>query len=434
MKTNSTQYIKAITLREKSINTRMRVVFLTLLSVACQAVATFPRSPNLDPLERRLEHARKLLREAPLVDGHNDLPVSLRNLLENRLQDFPFERNLSAIEPFASDSRWTDLVKLRAGGVGGQFWSLYTPCRSQFKNAVSLVLEQADVVTRLVERYPEHLQLVTTADGILSAHAQGKIASLLGVEGGHNIDSSLAVLRILYRVGVRYMTLTHTCNTPWAVSSSAASAAEGRRAAESGGLSPFGEIVVKEMNRLGMLVDLSHVAPATMRDALRVTRAPVIFSHSSARALCNDSRNVPDDVLLKVRDNGGLVMVTFVARFLSCGPTATLQDVLDHINHIRDVAGVDHIGLGGDYNGTPVLPEGLEDTSKYPYLFAELLKDSRWAEEDLKKLAGLNLVRVFRQVEQVRDQLAAESPWEDRLAGEIAAEHETCAPPFRKGR
>ncbi|XP_063588053.1 dipeptidase 1-like isoform X1 [Penaeus indicus] len=421
---------------QDSINTGMRVGFLTLLLVACQAeswAAVFPRSPNLDTLEKRLEHARKLLKEAPLVDGHNDLPLSIRHLLENRLQDFSFDRNLSAIEPFASESPRTDLVKLRAGGVGGQFWSLFTPCWSQFKNAVSLVLEQSDVVTRLVERYPDHLQLVTTADGIMSAHAQGKIASLMGVEGGHNIDSSLAVLRTLYRVGVRYLTLTHTCNTPWADSSNA-ELEKGKQVLESGGLSRFGETVVKEMNRLGMLVDLSHVATPTMLDALRVTRAPVIFSHSSARALCNDSRNVPDDVLLKVRDNGGLVMVTFVARFLSCGPTATLQHVVDHINHIRDVAGVDHVGLGGDYNGTPVLPEGLEDTSKYPYLFAELLKDSSWTEEDLKKLAGLNLVRVFRQVEQVRDQLAAESPWEDRLAGEIAAKHETCAPPFRKGR
>ncbi|XP_042877639.1 dipeptidase 1-like [Penaeus japonicus] len=334
----------------------MEAELLMILLVACQAVlwaATLPQSPNLDTMDRRLQHARALLRESPLVDGHNDLPLTVRELLGNRLQDFPFDRNLSAIEPYASEAKDTDLVKLRAGGVGGQFWSLFTPCRSQFKNAVTLVLEQADLVTRLVDRYPDDLQLVTTADGIVSAHAQGRIASLLGVEGGHGIDSSLAVLRTLYRVGVRYMTLTHSCNTPWADNSNAEEQ-EGKQVLESGGLSHFGETVVKEMNRLGMLVDLSHVAAPTMRDALSISRAPVIFSHSCARALCNHSRNVPDDVLLKVQENGGLVMVTFVVHFLSCGPTATIQHVVDHINHIRDVAGVDHIGLGGDFNGTPV--------------------------------------------------------------------------------
>ncbi|KYQ52199.1 Dipeptidase 1 [Trachymyrmex zeteki] len=227
---------------------------------------------------------------------------------------------------------------------------------------------------------------------ILEAHGRGRIASLIGVEGGHSLGSSLAVLRTLYQLGVRYLTLTHTCNTPWAKSSSVEDDDE-----DGGGLTAFGETVVKEMNRLGMLIDLSHTARATMRDALRVSKAPLIFSHSSAFAICNSSRNVPDDILKQLADNGGLVMVTFYNYFVKCGPQASVSDVAEHIYYIRNLIGVDYIGVGGDFDGINKTPRGLEDVSKYPELFAELLRSGKWDVLELKKVAGLNLLRVLTQ-------------------------------------
>ncbi|KAL6263232.1 hypothetical protein P5V15_006033 [Pogonomyrmex californicus] len=324
----------------------------------------------------RLETVRQVLSEVPLIDGHNDLPWNIRNFLHNQLAEFDFDKDLRQVTPW-SKSAWsqTDLVRLRQGMVGGQFWAAYVPCESQHLNAVQLTLEQVDLIKRLIEKYSQHMQFAASSRGEYSS--PGRIASLIGVEGGHSLGSSLAVLRTLYQLGVRYLTLTHTCNTPWAKSSST---------------------VVKEMNRLGMLIDLSHTARTTMRDALRVSKAPLIFSHSSAFAICNSSRNVPDDILKQLADNGGLVMVTFYNYFVKCGSQASVSDVAEHIYYIRNLIGVDHIGVGGDFDGINKTPRGLEDVSKYPELFAELLRSGKWNVLDLKKVAGLNLLRVLTQV------------------------------------
>ncbi|XP_066995804.1 dipeptidase 1 isoform X1 [Anabrus simplex] len=372
-------------------------------------------------LEARLQVVRRILREVPLVDGHNDLPWNLRKFLHNQLRDFHFSEDLRKTEPWGQSS-WshTDLHRLRQGMVGAQFWSAYVPCGSQYLDSVQLTLEQIDVIRRLVDKYPAHMQLVSTAQGIEEAHRAGRVASLIGVEGGHSLGSSLAVLRMFYQLGARYMTLTHTCNTPWADSSLAddPSDAVPMDFVEHGGLSSFGKLVIREMNRLGMMVDLSHVSVQTMVDALEVTKAPVIFSHSSALALCNSSRNVPDHVLRKLAINGGIVMVSFFNNFLSCSDTATLHDVIAHINHIRRVAGVNHVGLGAGFDGINLTPTGLEDVSRYPMLLAELARDRQWSSSDIKKLAGGNLVRVFREAEKVRDDWADIAPTEDWISME----------------
>ncbi|KAF0287713.1 Dipeptidase 2 [Amphibalanus amphitrite] len=331
-------------------------------------------------LAQRLELVTSLLQQVPLIDG-----------------------------------RWshTDLPRLRRGMVGAQFWAAYVPCESQWKDAVPMSVEQIDVVRRLVEKYPQYLSLATSVQEIEESHSRGRIASLLGVEGGHSLGARLAVLRTFYQSGVRYLTLTHTCDTPWATSASTET--EEQNAGK--GLNDFGRAVVLEMNRLGMIVDLSHTSRQTTLDALEVSRAPVIFSHSSARALCNTTRNVPDDILRLVASRGGLVMVNFYSEFIGCGPNATLVNVIEHLNYIREVAGIDHVGLGAGYDGINWTPEGLEDVSKYPYLFAELLSDSTWTEEDLKKLAGQNFLRVFRRVEEVSRELSSRqaTPREDRI-------------------
>ncbi|XP_066999625.2 dipeptidase 1-like [Anabrus simplex] len=366
-------------------------------------------------LEARLDTVRRILHQAPLVDGHNDLPWNIRKFIKNQLRDFHFSEDLREISPW-SRSSWshTDLPRLREGMVAAQFWSAYVPCSAQHLDAVQLVLEQIDVIRRLVDKYSSHMTLVTTSQGIEQTHEAGLLASLIGVEGGHALGSSLGVLRMLYQLGARYLTLTHTCNTPWADCSIAD---EPGRLPNLGGLSHFGTLVIREMNRLGMIVDLSHVSVPTMLDALRISRAPVIFSHSSAHALCNSSRNVPDHVLKLLSVNGGLIMVAFYPHFISCSESATLHDVVAHINHVREVAGVDHVGLGAGYDGINVTPLGLEDVSRYPHLLAELLGSGHWTEGDLQKLAGLNLIRVFREVERVRDRLheKGEQPLDERI-------------------
>ena len=363
-----------------------------------------------------------LLEKNPVWDGHNDLPWELREQSSYDLDAVDIAQRLSTTH--------TDLPRLREGGVGAQFWSVYVPARLQGGAAVTATLEQIDCVHRMVERYPDTLQLALTAADVERAWSNGRIASLMGAEGGHSINESLAVLRMLYALGVRYMTLTHNDNVPWADS--------GTDEEVLGGLSGFGEGVVREMNRLGMLVDLSHTSAGTMRHALRITSAPVIFSHSSARAVCDVPRNVPDDVLGTLATNGGVCMVTFVPQFVSPAvaewrahgaaaaaaegirstdigafepfmrqwqathpqPRSTLSDVVAHVEHVRDVAGVDHVGLGGDYDGTPSLPEGLEDVTGYPRLLAALA-DNGWSDADLGKLTSGNALRVLRDAESV---------------------------------
>ncbi|KJY24288.1 membrane dipeptidase [Streptomyces sp. A1547] len=378
----------------------------------------------------RLAEARELLAAHPVVDGHNDLPWALREQVRYDL----------ARRDIAGDQRGllhTDIPRLRAGGVGAQFWSVYV--RSDFAGdeAVSATLEQIDAVAQLIDRYPADLVRALTADDMEAARADGRIASLMGAEGGHSINNSLATLRALHQLGVRYMTLTHNDTIDWADSATD----EPRH----GGLSDFGREVVREMNRIGMLVDLSHVAATTMRDALAVSAAPVIFSHSSSLAMCDHPRNIPDDVLAQLPANGGVAMATFVPKFILPAavewtlaadenlrahgfhhldtspeamalhrafeaerprPVATAATVADHLDHMREVAGVDHIGIGGDYDGTAFTPAGLDDVAGYPNLIAELLARG-WSHADLAKLTWSNAVRALRDAEAVARELSA---------------------------
>jgi membrane dipeptidase len=371
------------------------------------------------------DRAVALLEAAQLADGHNDLPWALRH----RDGPDPVAAVAGTDLTIPQPELHTDIPRLRRGGVGLQFWSVYVPCQYEGHSAVTAVLEQIEVVYQLAARYPADLALASTADEAEAAFRAGKIASMIGAEGGHCIADSLGVLRALRRLGVRYMTLTHNLNTSWADSATDKPA--------HGGLTDFGRDVVREMNRIGMLVDLSHVAPSTMRDALAVASAPVVFSHSSCLAVNDHPRNVPDDVLADLPRNGGVCMITFVPRFVSpalaewdlgvqaameaagldhrdlevrskfvgawdgpAEPTATLDDVVAHVEHAREVAGIDHIGLGGDYDGVTNLPAGLEDVSTYPVLFGALLERG-WSEEDCAKLAGTNVLRVLRAADDV---------------------------------
>lgn len=397
----------------------------TLLSLALlglAAAAVVRAAPQVDT--QFLDRARRLLREVPIIDGHNDYPWQVREKAKGDPDALDIRQPQPALH--------TDIARLMTGGVGGQFWSVYVPSPAAGVNPAGSVTEtlvQIDVVHRMMAKYPATFALALTADDIERIHKQGKIASLIGMEGGHSINSSLAVLRQMYRLGARYMTLTHSLNTPWADSATDTPKLDG--------LSPFGEQVVQEMNRLGMLVDLSHTSPATMADALRVATAPVIFSHSSARALTDVPRNVPDDILRALQKNGGVVMVTFVPGFVSQevadwgkretaererltaqhgantdaitkgldawrkanpAPRASLIQVADHIDHIKKVAGIDHLGLGSDFDGITSVPVGLEDVSTYPLLIAELLRRG-YSDDDVRKVTGRNILRVMRQAE-----------------------------------
>ncbi|MEU0131354.1 dipeptidase [Streptomyces sp. NPDC006289] len=381
-------------------------------------------------VQGNLDRARLLLADHPVVDGHNDLPWALR-------EQVGYDLAARDIALDQTGNLHTDIPRLRAGGVGAQFWSVYVTTGLTGDDAVSATLEQIDVVAEMLARYPADLRRALTADDMETARAEGRIASLMGAEGGHSINNSLATLRALHTLGVRYMTLTHNDNTDWADS-----ATDSPRV---GGLSEFGREVVREMNRVGMLVDLSHVAATTMRDALATSVAPVIFSHSSARAVCDHPRNIPDDVLRMLAANGGVAMATFVPKFVlpaavewtlaadrnmrehglhhldttpaamrihadfeavNPRPMATVATIADHLDHMREIAGIDHIGIGGDYDGTAFLPLGLEDVSGYPHLIAELLTRG-WSDKDLAKLTWRNAVRVLRDAEAVSRDLGA---------------------------
>ncbi|XP_033207980.1 dipeptidase 1-like isoform X2 [Belonocnema kinseyi] len=363
-------------------------------------------------LEARLQVVRRILSEVPLVDGHNDFAWKFRKQ-RGSIRNIPFQDDLSQNSTWGP--QWqTDLKRLHQGIVGAQFWSAYVPCEAQFLDAVQLTLEQIDVVRRLTSKYPRRMRMVTSSEELKRAHKDGVVASLVGIEGGHSIGSSMAVLRSFHLLGARYMTLTHKCNTPWADSSSVEDPNEDAPMDfHSDGLSGFGKAVVKELNRLGMLIDLSHVSIRTMKNALAITKAPVIFSHSAARTLCNSSSNVPDDVLRNLSLNGGLVMVSFDSAHLSCGDTASLFDVIAHINHIRNTAGVNHVGLGAGYDGILSPPTELPDVSGYPLLLAELTRDRRWSASDIKKLVGGNLLRVLSEVESHASALSNQSPAEE---------------------
>jgi len=388
---------------------------MRLLPVAALLAAAFTQLPATDAA--LLDRARALHKHAPVIDGHNDYPWEVRTKAQSDLAKLDIAKPQPSI--------MTDIERLRRGGVGGQFWSVYVPGEMQGQTAVTATLEQIDIVHRMVRKYPETFELALTSTEVTRAIQRGKIASLIGMEGGHSIDNSLGALRMFHRLGARYMTLTHNKNLPWADS-----------AAEPpvlGGLSPFGEDVVREMNWLAMLVDLSHVSPDTMADALAVTKAPVIFSHSNARAVTDVTRNVPDNILQLVAKNNGIVMVTFVPGFASSkvaawqkerdavkeggkeweaknpAPRATIADVANHIDHIKKVAGIDHIGIGGDFDGITSVVQGLEDVSTYPALTAELLKRG-YKDNEIKKILGLNILRVMREAEAVAARLQKERP------------------------
>ncbi|KAL4222832.1 dipeptidase 1 (renal) [Mactra antiquata] len=372
--------------------------------------------PDCSYAKTNLEKAHCVLDSYPLVDGHNDLPYRYRMFANNSVYNVDLTSDLRLTwDPNVSH---TDIPKMRKGKLGAQFWADYVPCASNYKDAVRLSLEQLDVIKKYVARYPETFEFVTTAQGILDAFKDGKIGSLIGLEGGHSIDSSLGTLRMFYTLGVRYMTVTHSCNVPWADNwlADTPDYNETLEGPKHDGLTAFGEKVILEMNRLGMLVDLSHVAKATMEDALRISKAPVIYSHSSAFEYCNHYRNVQDSVLRLTKENGGVVMVNFYDKYINCEPnlkdTPTLSQVADHIEYIKNLIGVDYVGIGADYDGVPSVPVGLEDTSTYPALFAELIKRG-WNEENLQKLAGRNLIRVFKQAEKVSDEMGHLPPYED---------------------
>ena len=399
------------------------------------SLALFSAQAAAQPIDSRtMARIDRILKRTPLIDGHNDLPWALREGYELRVENL--ERGTDRLDP----ALMTDMERLRQGRVGGQFWSVYIPGTLTGDEAIRTTIEQVDAARRLIDAYPQYLEFAETADDIVRIHRRGRIASVFGIEGGRQIGGSMAALRQFYDLGVRYVTLTHNQTTEWADSATD----EPRH----GGLSPFGIEVVKEMNRLGMLIDLSHTSPETAKDAIAASRAPVIFSHSDAYALTPHPRNVPDDVLRLLPANGGLVMVTFVPLFVredvwawtrersaeearlkalysfskervDAGlkswesahprPQSNVSDVADHVEHIARTAGYDHVGLGGDFDGIPFTVTGLEGVEDYPNLFAELIRRG-WSDANLAKLAGGNLLRALRQAEAVAASMENEKP------------------------
>jgi membrane dipeptidase len=399
--------------------------------------ATVPRPSAAD-----IERAKRVLRSSPLIDGHNDLPWAIR-------ESAAAPHDVEAYDLRKTTPGHTDLARLAKGMVGAQFWSVYTPGEYADSGYARVQLEQIDIARQVIARYQDSFRLALSTSDIRRDFREKVIGSLLGLEGGHAIENSLGALRAYYGLGVRYMTLTHNVTLDWADAA--------MDSAKHGGLTPFGEEVVREMNRLGMLVDLAHVSPATMSDALNVSEAPVIFSHSAARALVDVPRNVPDSILRRLPKNGGVVMVPFVPSFVSPelaayereaadiaskarsehpddttaqraqiaawrdahpAPRATLSQVADHIEHIRDVAGIDHVGIGSDFDGITDVVVGLEDVSKFPALFAELARRG-WSDDELKKLAGENLLHAFARAEAVSSRLRKERPPSNRTIAQL---------------
>ncbi|WP_284126227.1 dipeptidase [Parerythrobacter aestuarii] len=410
------------------------IAIAVLLATATAAAPLAAQTPE--------EIAAAALEAAPVWDGHNDVPIQLRGRFGNVIADFDFEDTTDTGNPDGSRVMHTDLARLRQGKVGAQFWSVYVSASLDEPEAVQATIEQIDVTKRLIARYPDDLVLALDADDVERALAAGKIASLMGMEGGHSIGESLAVLRQMYAMGARYMTLTHSKTLSWADSAT--------DEPRNGGLTAFGKDLVREMNRIGMLVDLSHVSEKVMHDALDVARAPVIFSHSGARAINGHARNVPDSVLARLKDNGGIVMVVGLPGFLNEGarqwnanraaeearlkalwqgqpdevasrlkawdeanplPQSVVSDWADHIDHVRKIAGIDAIGIGGDYDGMPSGPVGAEDVSGYPALFTELARRG-YSQQELEKIASRNMLRVLREAEAASDAMRDVPPYE----------------------
>lgn len=341
-----------------------------------------------------MARALRVLEATPLIDGHNDLPWAIRESEAAPMAVEAPENDLRGDPPFH-----TSVARLRTGHVGGQFWSVYIPYESVETGAAKMQLEEIDIALQIFDRYPDVFEQAFDASDVERIFADGRVASMLGMEGGHAIENSLGALRAFYAMGVRYMTLTHNGTLDWADAAND----EHRH----GGLTEFGKEVVREMNRLGMLVDLSHTSPETMNDALDVSEAPVIWSHADTRGLRDHPRNVPDQVLRRLPDNGGVVMITFVPSFLTDRDQATIADVADHIEHVVELAGIDYVGIGSDFDGITSTPVGLEDVSTYPALFVELIHRG-WSDEDLAKLAGENVLRVMREAETVARKLQRE--------------------------
>jgi membrane dipeptidase len=416
--------------KRKNAMTR-RLPILLAAALLSTGAAAKPSAPTPE------QRVKRVLAATPVIDGHNDLPWEIRDAYDSWRKPLDLDADTSRLEARLQ----TDLPRMKKGGVGAQFWSVWIPAELKGDEAIRVTIEQIDIVHRMVERYPNRLEMASTAADIRRIEKAGKIASLIGVEGGHQIGNSPAALRQFQALGARYMTLTHSKNNDWADSATDDPVHDG--------LTPFGKAIVREMNRLGMMLDLSHVSPKTMRDALAETKAPVIFSHSSARALMDHARNVPDDVLKRLPANGGVVMVNFFPGFLSepyrrraaerdaedarlknlysgqperrkaaldawdkAHPEVEvpLTDVADHIEHVRRVAGIDHVGIGSDFDGiSGTAPKGLEGVETYPALFAELARRG-WSDGDLAKLAGGNLLRAMERAEQVAAAMKSDPP------------------------
>ena len=431
----------------------MQLFAPSLGGLAAVLLLAAPASAQRITEEQAAATANAALEAAPVFDGHNDVPNQLRDRTGNQINAFDFEDTTDTGESHPEGrALHTDIARLRQGKVGAQFWSVYVPSNPDEAEAVQQVIEQIDVTKRLIAQNPDALRFAITADQVERAMAEGRIASLLGMEGGHSIGSSLAVLRQLHALGARYMTLTHNSNNPWADAATDAPRHDG--------LTAFGKDVVREMNRIGMLVDLSHVSEATMMDALDVARAPVIFSHSGARGVTGHARNVPDSVLARLPDNGGVVMVVALPRFINeelrqwgarrdaetarlktlwlgqpakvaeglaawdkanPEPQTTVKHMADHIDHIRKVAGVEHIGIGGDFDGMPSGPVGFEDVRGYPLLFAELARRG-YSQVELELIASRNILRAMRAAEAHAASVADQPPIETLINPPAGAE------------